>query len=58
MIEKLGGRKFIISLLVLVASFVLVLVNKLDVMNFIESATIILGVYGVTNVANKFATKK
>jgi hypothetical protein len=57
MIEKLGGRKFIVSLLVLISSFVLVLVSKLDVSEFIKSAEIILGIYGVTNVASKIVNK-
>jgi hypothetical protein len=57
MIEKLGGRKFIVSLLVLIGSFVLVIVNKLDVSEFVKQAEIIIGIYGVTNVATKIVSK-
>ena len=56
-LEKLGGRKFIISILLLVGSFILVLVNKLDVSEFIRQSEIILGIYGITNVATKIVTK-
>lgn len=58
MIEKLGGRKFIISLLVLIGSFILVLTSKLDVSEFVKQAEIVLGIYGVTNVVSKLMPKK
>lgn len=54
MIEKLGGRKFLISLLVLICSFILVLTNKLDVSEFVKQSEIVIGIYGVSNVASKF----
>ena len=55
MLKKLGGRKFVFSLLGVISVFILVLTNKASVEQSIEFFKIILGIYVVGNVATKFA---
>lgn len=53
--DLLGGRKFIYCLLVVAASFVLVLLGKLTPSDFTSFAQVMGGLYIVGNVANTVA---
>lgn len=58
MIEKLGGRKFIISVLVVILLFILLLTCKITSMEFLNTLSIITGAYITGNVVSKFADKE
>lgn len=57
MIEKLGSRKFIISILLLGLIFSLVIVGKVEVEEFLTFASIVTGLYITGNVAQKFSNQ-
>ena len=53
MIEQIGGRKFILTILVLAFAFGLTLGGQVESNIFMEFSKWILGIYGITNVASK-----
>jgi len=55
--SDLLSRKFISTVLVLVLSFVLVLIGKLDATTWLNMATIAVGIYNGLNVAQKALVK-
>ncbi len=57
MIEKLGGRKFIYALIVVVMVFVGWILGKLDAQQFINFATSIGGIYVAGNVLTDLVNK-
>ena len=57
MIEKLGGRKFILTVIASILFFVLVLVNKMTPVEFLNFMTGNIAIYGTANVISKFADK-
>lgn len=57
MLEKLGGRKFIFGVLLIVMGFVFVILNKVTVDAFFSFAQVIGGGYILGNVATKVITK-
>lgn len=48
-----GGRKFALTLLVLIGSLALALVGRLDGAGWVTIATLALSVYGAANVVDK-----
>jgi heme/copper-type cytochrome/quinol oxidase subunit 4 len=52
--SPLLSRKFLLSLLLTVLSFVLVLTGKLTAKEWTDFVMIILGIYATSNVATKF----
>ena len=50
MIEKLGGKKFILAILILVLGFTYCMVTKVPFNDFKELATWIMGIFTVGNV--------
>lgn len=57
MLEKVGGRKFIFGILLIIMGFVLVLTNKVSVETFFSFAQLVGGGYVLGNVATKVVTK-
>ena len=57
MIEKLGGRKFILTVLILLGMFVLVIAKAIDPEAFLKFAALVTGTYELSNVASKIADK-
>ena len=57
MIDKLGGRKFIYAILVLVMSFALVVAGKLETQAFLSFAEMVGGIYVIGNVASDLVNK-
>jgi amino acid permease len=57
MINKLGGRKFIVGILLIVLSFGLVCFGKLDVDSWTKFVVMIAGIYSGGNVATKLTQK-
>ena len=55
MIEKLGGRKFVMTSLILVLCAVFVLFSKMTVDQFLIIAPILAASYLAANVAQKFS---
>lgn len=55
MIDKLGGRKYLYTLLITLLAFILVLVNKITAKEFMDFAILVGGVYTAGNVASKFS---
>ena len=49
MIEKIGGRKFILSVVVLVAGVVFFAIGRIDYSQFLDVARWILGMYIIGN---------
>jgi len=58
MIEKLGGRKYILTILASILLFVLVMVNKITAKEFIDFMIANIGIYGLANTIQKFSPKK
>lgn len=58
MIEKLGGRKFILGMTLVVMGFVLVLTGRITADTFFSFAEVVGGTYVVGNVASKIATRE
>ena len=58
MIEKLGGRKYIYTVLLTLLSFVFMLLGKLTPKEFLDFAIVIGGVYTAGNVVGKFSNNK
>ncbi len=55
--SPLLSRKFLLSLLLIVLSFVLVLVGKLGTKEWTDFVMIISGIYTIGNVSSKFVEK-
>lgn len=55
MIEKLGGRKYLYSLLVTFLAFLLVLAGKVDSESFLKFVGAIGAIYTAGNTASKFS---
>jgi len=55
MIEKFGGRKFIIAILSLIMLFVLVILGKIESSEFLATLIGVGGTYGIANVTSKFS---
>lgn len=55
MIDKLGGRKYLYSLLVTILAFVLVLMGKIDSESFLKFVTGIGAIYTAGNTVSKFS---
>jgi len=55
MIEKLGGRKYLFSLLVTFLAFLLVLAGKVDSESFLKFVGAIGAIYTAGNTASKFS---
>ena len=49
------SRKFLLSLLLIVLSFVLVLVGKIEAKEWTDFVMVVAGIYATSNVASKFA---
>ena len=58
MLDKLGGRKFIGFIILLVMGFVFVLLSKLPVQDFMTWGTAGLAIYTAGNVGDTIATGK
>ena len=56
--QKAGGTKFLITLIVIVASIVLVWFGKIDGTQFVAAITAIGGLYFAGNVGATFANAK
>ena len=56
-IEKLGGRKYVLSIATIILCFVLVLAGKIDPDVFMKFVFGIMSVYAGTNVLNKMTAK-
>jgi hypothetical protein len=57
MIEAIGGRKFIFAMMVTILSFVLVLVGKLMVNEYLNFVEVIGGLYVIGNVTSAVAER-
>ena len=57
MIEKIGGRKFIVAMSSLSMIFILVLLGKVDASEFITTLLGVGGTYGITNILTKVTNK-
>ena len=55
MIEKLGGRKFLYSLLITLLAFILVLMGKIDSESFLKFVIGIGAIYTTGNTISKFS---
>ena len=53
--ENLISSKFIMSCAILLLSYALVFVGKLDAKSWFEWATAVVGVYATANVVQKFS---
>lgn len=54
-IDKIGGRKFIMSIIVEILIFVALVLGKIDGQTFMITTGLISGLYGVTNTVAKFS---
>jgi hypothetical protein len=57
-LNDLASRKFILTVVVLVLSFVMVLAQRLDTQTWMQMAVAIVGVYSAANVIQDFASGK
>ena len=57
MLEKVGGRKYLFAILVVVLGFVLVMTGKVDPKDWFGFVEIIGGSYILGNVVSKFSAK-
>ncbi|MBC7078224.1 MAG: hypothetical protein H5T92_07970 [Synergistales bacterium] len=57
MLNKLGGRKFLFAVLVVVLAFALVLARLADAEQWMRFVEIVGGAYVLGNVASKFTPK-
>jgi len=55
--QKFGGRKFILSVGLIVLSYILVLVGKMTTKEWLDFAMMIAGIYTAGNVGSKLANK-
>lgn len=55
--NPLLSRKFLLSLLLIVLSFVLVLVGKIEAKDWLDFSIFLSGIYTVGNVSSKFVKK-
>jgi hypothetical protein len=56
-IEKLGGRKFVLTVILLVAMFGLAMTGKIAVEMFVNFVEVVSGMYLGANVIAKFSGK-
>jgi hypothetical protein len=54
-IDKLGGRKFIMSFTVEILTFIALLTSKIDGQTFLIATGLITGLYQTTNTIAKFS---
>ena len=57
-IETFGGRKFLLSVLIIFLSFVLILINRLPPDDYLKIAFAIIGLYTGLNVYQKIKVNK
>lgn len=53
MINKIGGRKFVLCLVILSFTFFLTILGHLEAVEFIKISTVALGLYSAVNMARK-----
>ncbi len=58
MAKKIGGRKFILTLFVILLAFVLLLIDKIKGDQFLDFVLVVAGVYTAGNVVSKFTIPK
>lgn len=58
MIEKIGGRKFIYTILLTFLGFVFVLMGKMTAKEYLDFCIVIGGIYTAGNVVSKFTSQK
>ncbi|MEM4711392.1 MAG: hypothetical protein QXL18_05590 [Candidatus Woesearchaeota archaeon] len=58
MIDKIGGRKFVYTLLLTIIGFIFVLIGKMTAKEYLDFCALISGIYIVGNVATKFTNNK
>ncbi len=51
--ESLGGRKFILTVMVIFMGFILAITNKIDYNQFSVMITVALGIFSTTNALQK-----
>lgn len=54
-VDKLGGRKFVLTVLVEIFAFVALLLGKIDGEAFMVATGLITGLYGAANTLAKFS---
>lgn len=52
-IKDLGGRKFILSVVILLFSFLLIIINKLSADEYLKLTFAIIGIYSGLNLFQK-----
>lgn len=57
MFEGVGGRKFVLAILLFVAFTIFVVIGKMDVSQFITAVLVDSGIFSLANVAQKFGTE-
>ena len=55
-INTFGGRKFLLSALLLLLTFLLILINRLSASDYIKIAYAVIGLYTGLNVYQKLKT--
>lgn len=58
MIDKIGGRKFIYTLLLTIIGFIFVLIGKMTAKEYLDFCIVVGGIYTIGNVASKFTSSK
>ena len=53
LIEQIGGRKFILAIIVLLIGFALALDGKIDFDQFMKMAVLALGIFSAANAVQK-----
>ena len=57
-IETFGGRKFILSVLIIFLSFVLIIINRLPPDDYLKLAFAVIGLYTGLNLYQKIKTDR
>ena len=57
MLEKIGGRKYLFAILVVVLGFVLVMTGRVESKEWFGFVEVVGGSYILGNVVSKFSTK-
>lgn len=58
MIDQLGGRKFVYTLLLTIIGFIFVLIGKMTAKEYLDFCIVIGGIYTAGNVVSKFTNSK
>ena len=58
MFEDVGGRKFVLAVLLVVAFTIFVVIGKMDVGQYITAVLVDMGIFAGANVTQKFANTK